>query len=635
MSFTSTFVAGTVNLSNWLNPVTSGPGAPLAAGAALDSFGPSLMPRSSMHQGVAAGLAVIAGRSVGESVDRLASRFAPESAPLAWRLGVRGALVAGGAAIASLEESADDSTGLAAFRTAGRLLALGAAGGIVHEAGTDLSEKTDFPLVPILTGLGGFGYLAYRWGRELEVRNAVIDRWRDDDKPADLARSILIGTAVSNLGRAFGWGFRTSRGSLAGFIGDTPAHHALGRVLNAAMWAAGVTTGYRAMVDRLARLNSKVEDAFSELPSNENVSGGPRSISPFEELGLQGRRFVHEVVPTDVIEGTLGEPAVSAPIRAYVGVQSEPLYATARSEMALDELERLGAFDRKYLLLLSPTGTGWVDHTVVESAEIMTRGDIATVAIQYGRAPSFVELQNVSLGRAQFRQLLWGVKQRLMAIPKKDRPKILVFGESLGAWTSSDVVMHQGLEGFEHYGIDRALWFGLPGLAKWSRTGMREGRNPLMPEGTVQAFDRFEQYEELTDSQREQLRAVIVDHDNDPIAQMSLRLAVKRPDWLDGRPGRGVPEGMKWAPLITFTQVLVDAMNAMVVIPGEFKSFGHDYRADTARFVHAAYRLPEVSEAQLDAVEATLASRELDRSTRIKGDKGDEVIPAETAGGVQ
>ena len=113
-----------------------------------------------------------------------------------------------------------------------------------------------------------------------------------------------------------------------------------------------------------------------------------------------------------MIESTLGESAVADPVRAYVGVESEPLYATARSEMALEEMERLGAFDRKYLLLLSPTGTGWVDHTVVESAEILTRGDIATVAIQYGRAPSFVEVQNVSLGRAQFRQLLWGVRQR-------------------------------------------------------------------------------------------------------------------------------------------------------------------------------------------------------------------------------
>jgi uncharacterized membrane protein len=284
-------------------------------------------------------------------------------------------------------------------------------------------------------------------------------------------------------------------------------------------------------------------------------------------------------------------------------------------------MERLGAFDRSYLLLVSPTGTGWVDHTVVESAEILSRGDIATACIQYGRAPSFLEVQGVSLGRAQFRQLLWGVKQRLRAMAPENRPKVLIFGESLGAWSASDVIMHQGISGFDHYGIHRALWFGLPGLARWSKTGMREGRNPLTPPGSVMAFDRFEQYQALSPDERAKLRAVIVDHDNDPISQMSLRMAVKRPPWLDGERGRGVPESMEWTPVITFSQVAVDAMNAMVVIPGQFKSFGHDYRADTARFVGAGFDLPETSEAQMTALDRTLVRRELERAAKIGAGK--------------
>jgi hypothetical protein len=51
-------------------------------GAALDSFGPSLMPRSSMHQGIAGGLAVISARAIGQSVDRVVRIVAPETAPL-------------------------------------------------------------------------------------------------------------------------------------------------------------------------------------------------------------------------------------------------------------------------------------------------------------------------------------------------------------------------------------------------------------------------------------------------------------------------------------------------------------------------------------------------------------------------
>jgi uncharacterized membrane protein len=75
-------------------------------------------------------------------------------------------------------------------------------------------------------------------------------------------------------------------------------------------------------------------------------------------------------------------------------------------------------------------------------------------------------VQKVALGRGQFRLLLWGVTQRLAGLPPERRPRVLVFGESMGAWTSSDVVMFQGIEGFDHYGIDRALWVGLPWLAE-------------------------------------------------------------------------------------------------------------------------------------------------------------------------
>src|SRR4029450_2741646 len=50
----------------------------------------------------------------------------------------------------------------------------------------------------------------------------------------------------------------------------------------------------------------------------------------------------------------------------------------------------------------------------------------------------------------------------------------------------------------------------------------------------------------------------------------------------NGQRGPGVPEQMRWLPLVTFLQTGMDAMNAMLKGPGEFTSFGHDYRADMA-----------------------------------------------------
>jgi uncharacterized membrane protein len=332
----------------------------------------------------------------------------------------------------------------------------------------------------------------------------------------------------------------------------------------------------------------------------------------------------------------MGEPALAHPIRAYVGFNSEPLYQTGRAELALAELDRTGAFDRSVLLLISPTGTGWVDHTLIEAAEFLTRGDIATCCIQYARYPSFLSVQKVALGRRQFRLLLWGVKQRLAGMPPQERPRVLVFGESMGAWTSSDVVMFQGIDGFDHYGIDRALWVGLPWLAKWSRSGMTRGSSTLVPQGTVEVFDRQEQLQALAEEEKARLRAVVVSHDNDPIAVLGPDLLVQRPAWLaDGQRGRGVPEQMRWQPVGTFIQTGMDAMNAMLKAPGEFASFGHDYRADMAGVVGDAYRLPAATAPQLAAIERTLRTLEVERAERINAEHSHAAPPppAQRSGG--
>jgi hypothetical protein len=164
---------------------------------------------------------------------------------------------------------------------------------------------------------------------------------------------------------------------------------------------------------------------------------------------------------------------------------------------------------------------------------------------------------------------------------------------------------------------------------------MARGSSTLVPEGTVGVFDRHEQFQVLDDEQRERLRAVILSHDNDPIAVLGPELLIKPPWWLaDGQRGRGVPEAMHWRPLITFIQTAMDAANAMVSVPGKFGSFGHDYRADMVRFVQDAFRLPAATEQQLGSIEATLRSLELERAQRIKArDPAAAPIPPAHRGG--
>ncbi len=623
---------GLRRVAQWLNPVTSSPAAPFETGAFLDSFGPSLMPRTSALQGFMTGLAVLTARASTAQVEQITGTMVPTDATLARKVGARAAVAGTGIAAAALPERDGERLWRSGLRSGGRLLWAGALGGALYDVGTHLRDR--FPsrrgIRPALVSGAATAGVAVWASRRLARRKQEIARWPVAQQNT-LPRAIVAGTLVTAAGSGLARGYVFTRSSLVGYLGPGRSKQVVARAANAGLWALGVSAAYHALVGYIGRANEKVEGGYSTPPSLPLVSGSPESFSPFEDLGMQGRRYVTDVVTSDLIEDVVGEPAVAHPIRTYVGFNSEPLYVTGRAEIALSELERTGAFDRSYLLLVAPTGTGWVDQTMIESAELLTRGDIATCCIQYGRYPSFLALQKVPLGRQQFRFLLWGVAQRLRERPPERRPKVLVFGESLGAWASSDVIMHQGIGGFDHYGIHRALWVGLPGLAQWSRNGMARGSSDLVPDGTVGVFDHHEQLAALRDEERARLRAVILSHDNDPIAVIAPELLIQRPDWLGGpgtENGRGVPDEMRWEPITTFWQTAVDAMNAMVTVPGEFGSFGHDYRADTARFVRDAYDLPAASDEQMARVEEALRTLETERSERIKAETTETAPPA-------
>ena len=92
MAYDSNLLDWALKLANRINPVTGGPAAPLQTTAALDSFGPSLMPRSSLHQGIAGGLAFLSARAIGHGIALVARKVAPDGSPLAWRIGARAAI---------------------------------------------------------------------------------------------------------------------------------------------------------------------------------------------------------------------------------------------------------------------------------------------------------------------------------------------------------------------------------------------------------------------------------------------------------------------------------------------------------------------------------------------------------------
>lgn len=583
----------------------------------LRSFGPSLMPRSSLHQGVVTASSWLMARFVGRKTDALASLLTPPNGGRAAQIGSRAAIGVVGAGLARLPGQNNTHWPAAIARFTGEVLEAATIGGIAHvlieSAHRRGDDSTANRRTAILTGLT-ITYGMYRSGSYLRARRSYFTD-EVDQLRLTLAGSVTSAVGFAALGLGIGESFKLTRRGFQRFFGPGVTHSLVADAVNLWLWGGIATATYWAGITSMGKSNETIDPGYAEPPTLPEVSGSPASPIPFEELGQQGRRYVSDVATPELIESVMGEPAVAQPIRAFVGYNSEPLYRTGRTELALDELERTNAYDRSHIVLISPTGTGWVDHTVIEAIEFFTRGDVASVCIQYGRYPSFLSLQKVRAGRAQFRQLVWGVRQRLQGMDPQDRPKVFVFGESLGAWASSDVIMKSGVAGLDHYRIDRALWFGMPALARWSAAGLdRPGQ--LTPKGTVGVFDRWEQLQRLSPEQRDALRIVQLSHDNDPITLLTPTLLYQEPDWLGFPRGRGIPYNQRWSPFATFMHTLIDAANAMKNEPGEFRSTGHDYRGDSARFVAEAFRLPYTEE-QLKSVEQALRQLELERAQRI------------------
>ena len=397
------------------------------------------------------------------------------------------------------------------------------------------------------------------------------------------------------------------------------------------MALAGITAGTRVLIERaygqIVNREESVEAAFDVAPPNPLVSGSADSVVPFDTLSRQGRRFVWTVLPRGAIEHVLGEPAHGSPVRAYVGLESGDT-ASARVDLAIRELDRTKAFDRKWLLVIAPTGTGYCNYATVEGFELLTRGDCATLALQYSARPSVLSLDRVGDGRRQMRLLIAALDARLSAIDPDRRPNVVLFGESLGAWTSQDPFVGHGTKGLVAAGIDHAIWIGTPHMSKWKNQVLRaNGADADVESSLVGVFDNVGELQALDDDSRAALRYCMITHDNDAVAMFGPELLYQAPTWMgapDERPAR-VPRGMRWTPIMTFFQVLVDMKNSANIVAGQFDRTGHDYRADLRTFMQHVLDLP-ITDDQGRAIDDWLASpreaaNRVDPRTRCRGEE--------------
>ena len=233
-------------------------------------------------------------------------------------------------------------------------------------------------------------------------------------------------------------------------------------------------------------------------------------------MSKQGRRFVWNAQPAEMITQVMGEDAMDV-IRVYVGLESAET-EVERVELAMRELDRTHAFDREWLLIDMPTGTGYVNYAAVSVLEMLSRGNCATVAMQYAARPSPLSLDRVGEGHRQARLLVDAISERLRGMPDASRPKVVLFGESLGAWTSQDAFLDQGTHGLIDAGIDYAIWIGTPHFSQWKEQVLRDERDDVASE-LVGVYNDIGEWEATPAEQREQQRFVMITHHNDGVAR--------------------------------------------------------------------------------------------------------------------
>ena len=300
-------------------------------------------------------------------------------------------------------------------------------------------------------------------------------------------------------------------------------------------------------------------------------------VSPGTTLGRQGRNFIAAAPTEEDIAAFTGGDALT-PVRAYVGAP-DGIDLRETAERAVDELDRMGGFDRSVLNVVTGTGRGWVNENQARALEFMWAGDTATVSIQYSYLPSWMSFL-VDGERAQDagRLLFDAVYARWVDLPRDARPLLVVSGESLGSFGGE-----AAFSGDQDLATrtDGALFVGPTNNNRlWSRfTGERDAGTPeVLPVYDGGAIVRFADVPADWTAPGEWGGARIgyLQHANDPITWWDWSLALNRPDWLEEDPGRDVSTHVQWIPVVTMLQLAADQLVANDVPAGQGHQFGQE-----------------------------------------------------------
>lgn len=486
------------------------------------SFTPSLLPRGVLLQGVVAGLTAAIGYAGGATLGWLARtvsrrNLGARTRRIGWRVLVVVSPMAGLV-----------------------FVALGTGWQQDLRARLDMPRLESYDLIQIvLVAVATFAVILLV-ARLLRLATRILAR--------------LLGRLVPKP-IAYGVGFVVVVYLVVGFVED----FLVGNLITVANQAASLTDGGTT--------------PGAHQPGLSLLSGSPASLVRWESLGRQGRDFIGTAPSSAQLSAFAGRPTLD-PIRVYVGLGSAGS-VDERAALAVRELERTGAFEREVLVLVTATGTGWVDENVADALEYMYAGDTALVSMQYSYLPSWLSFMvDQSKATEAASTLITAVHLKWESLPAQARPKLLLFGESLGSYGTETT--YQNLQSMAN-GADGVLLVGPPFANPiWSQ--LVAERDPSSPVWSpVYRDGQLVRFAEHTPTLRtlggERPKVLYLQNASDPIVWWSPQLLFRSPEWLQEPRGPDVSPDMRWYPGITFWQTAIDLAFATNVPTGH----GHVY----------------------------------------------------------
>lgn len=310
-------------------------------------------------------------------------------------------------------------------------------------------------------------------------------------------------------------------------------------------------------------------------------------------LSEKARRFLLDAVPPASIARVMGDsPDIAVPYRFY-GSLKDGATAAERVEHAMAAARAENVFEKVDTIMIgAPTGSGFVNWPVIQANEILSNGRSATFAIQYSKGSSFTSVNKLSIAKEQTKLLIQQIKAEIDKLPPGKRPKVYLYGESLGAWSSQEAVRELGgINGLKHLGIDRIIWAGTPRESRFMDEILNVEAKKAEVDRIAVKIGRIEDYEALPAEQRDKIQMVFLTHGNDIVPQLGLDILWRKPKALfGGHRADDVREEIEWLPVLSGLDVMIDEAFGPGLLNGKpWVSVGHDYRGTYPSITQAVF----------------------------------------------